>query len=256
MTASSVSNTNSDKHGFDISSATLHIIAMLFMLCDHLWATVIPGNDWLTCIGRLAFPIFAFMVVEGCFHTKSLKKYVLRLLIFAVISEIPFNMMYSSGFIFPFHQNVLWTFLIGIAAIHINELARKKDKLWLRILTAVATVVIGYLLGIIAFVDYNGAGVLTILAFYFFRGRKWWCYLGQAAALFCINFMLLSGLQYEISLFGSTVFFPQQGFALLALVPIWLYKGRQGYHSKWFQYLCYGFYPLHMLILYVIRSFI
>ncbi len=256
MTASSVSNTNSAKQGFDISSATLHVIAMLFMLCDHLWATVISGNDWLTCIGRLAFPIFAFMTVEGYFRTKNLKKYVLRLLIFAVISEIPFNLMYSSGFLFPFHQNVLWTFLIGIGAMHLNELARKKDKLWLRILTGVVTIVVGYLLGIITFVDYNGAGVLTILAFYFFRGRRWWCFIGQAAALYYINFELLSGLQYEISMFGGTVFFPQQGFALLALIPIWLYKGRQGYHSKWFQYFCYSFYPLHMLILFVVRSFI
>ena len=240
----------------EISSFVLHILAMLFMLCDHLWATVISGNDWLTCIGRLAFPIFAFMVVEGYFHTKSLKKYTLRLLIFALISEIPFNLMYSSGFVFPFHQNVLWTFLIGIGAIRLNELARKKDKLWLRILTAVVTVGIGYLLGIITFVDYNGAGVLTILAFYFFRGCKWWCFLGQAAALIYINFELLSGLHYELSLFGGTVMFPQQGIAVLALAPIWLYKGRQGYHRKWFQYLCYAFYPMHMLLLFIIRSFI
>lgn len=63
----------------EISSMTLHILAMVLMLCDHLWATVIPGNDWLTDIGRIAFPIFAFMIVEGYFHTRSLKKYVGRL---------------------------------------------------------------------------------------------------------------------------------------------------------------------------------
>ena len=61
---------------FEISSLTLHIMAMLFMVCDHLWGTIVPGNDWLTCIGRIAFPIFAFMIVEGYFHTKNLKKYV------------------------------------------------------------------------------------------------------------------------------------------------------------------------------------
>ncbi len=241
---------------FDLSSAALHIIAMLLMLCDHMWATVISGNEWMTCIGRIAFPIFAFMIVEGYMHTSNLKKYVLRMLIFAAITEIPFNLMFAGGLIYPFHQNVLWTFLLGIACIHLNEKARKNGRLWLRILTAIGTCSIGYLAGLFTFVDYNGAGVLTVLAFYFFRGRKWWNYLGQAAALIYINFGLFGGQQYEIPLFGCTFDFPQQGFAVLALIPIWLYKGRQGYHSKWFKYLCYAFYPAHMLILYIISAFL
>ena len=66
-----------------------------FMLCDHLWGISVRGNDWLTCVGRLAFPIFAFMIVEGYFHTKNLKKYVLRLLFFAVISEIPYPILHK-----------------------------------------------------------------------------------------------------------------------------------------------------------------
>ena len=108
------------KFKLETTSFSLHIMAMVFMLCDHLWGTIVPGADWLTCIGRLTFPIFAFMIVEGYFHTKNLKKYVYRLLVFAILSEIPFNLAMGSRVIYPIHQNVLWTFLIGIALIHFN----------------------------------------------------------------------------------------------------------------------------------------
>lgn len=162
------------KKRFEITSAGLHILAMALMLCDHMWATVITGSDWLTCLGRLAFPIFAFMIVEGYFHTRNLKGYVRRMLLFAVVSEIPFNLMCSGSPIYPFHQNVLWTFLMGIGAIHLNEMARRSGRTWLRILTAAGTILAGDLLGTLAMVDYFGAGVLTVLAFYFFRGRRWW----------------------------------------------------------------------------------
>ena len=72
--------TNTKK--FETTSFSLHLMAMLFMLCDHLWGTIVPGNDWLTCIGRVCFPIYAFLLVEGYFHTSNLKKFVKRLLAF------------------------------------------------------------------------------------------------------------------------------------------------------------------------------
>ena len=145
---------------FDISAAALHIIAMTLMLMDHLWATLLPAREWLTCAGRVAFPIFAFMAVEGYFHTRSFKKYILRMLLFAVLSEIPFDLMYGGTWFYP---------------------------------------------------------------------------------------VQLFGMEFELC---------QQGLALLALIPIWLYRGRQGYHSKPFQYLCYAFYPVHMLLLVVVLNFI
>ena len=233
----------------ETTSASLHGMAMVFMLCDHLWGTVIPGNDWLTCIGRLTMPIFAFLLVEGYFHTSDLKKYAGRLALFALISEIPFNLAIGGRFFFPIHQNILWSFLISLWLIHRNERAKATCKLWRRILTGAATLALGTVLGLVTFVDYYHAGILTALVFYFFRGRKWWNYAGQALCLWYLNTEVLGGLVYEFTLLGQNLVFHRQAFAMLALIPIWLYRGRQGHHSKAFQYFCYGFYPLHLLIL-------
>jgi len=245
------------KKRFGITSMWLHIIAMAFMLCDHLWGTVVPGNTWLTVIGRISFPIFSFMIVEGYFRTKSLKRYVLRLLLFAVISEIPFNLAIGSQLFYPIHQNVLWSFLISIGLIYLNELTKKIERKWLRIFIGIivgfATVLLGLLLGIITFVDFYHAGILTTLVFYFFRHRKWWCYLAQVVCLWYINTEMLGGLGYEIELFGNVIFITIQGFALLSLIPIWLYRGEQGYHAKWLQYFYYAFYPAHLLVLGIIK---
>lgn len=239
----------------ETTSFSLHIMAMVFMLCDHLWGTIIRGNDWLTCIGRLTFPIYAFLLVEGYFHTKNLKKYVTRMFLFAVISEIPFNLAMAGSIIYPFHQNVLWSFLIAIGLIHWNEKGKEK-QIWKRILIGITSICIGYIVGILTFVDYYNAGIMMVLTFYFFRGKKWWNYLGQLICLWYINFEMLGGLQYEIALFGQTYFFTRQGLALLALIPIWLYRGKQGYHSKALQYGYYAFYPLHLLILGLLKNFI
>lgn len=104
-----------------LSSFTLHVLAMILMLCDHLWATLLPGQEWLTCIGRIAFPIFAFMIAEGFYQTSNRKKYLKRMFIFALISEIPFNLIMSSGLINPFHQNVLFTFTLAILFMMLIE---------------------------------------------------------------------------------------------------------------------------------------
>ena len=243
-----------DKHRIiETTSASLHIIAMILMLCDHLWGTIVPGNDWMTCIGRISFPMFAFTIVEGYFHTSNLKNYVKRLLIFALISEIPFNLAMGSSIFYPIHQNVLWSFLISIGLIHWNEKAKVAGKNWKQVIIGCVTIILGYILGLLTMVDFYHAGILMVLVFYFFRQKKWWSYIGQVVCLWCINTELLGGYGYEIRLLGETHFIQRQAFAMLALIPIWLYRGRQGYHSKWFQYICYGFYPVHLLVLGMIK---
>ena len=247
---------SSASKNFELTAAVLHIIAMTLMLMDHLWATLLPAKEWLTCAGRVAFPIFAFMAVEGYFHTRSFKKYILRMLLFAVLSEIPFDLMYGGTWFYPVHQNVLWTFLLSLLGVWLMEQVRKKGKTWMYLLVCVLVVLAGLVLVTLCMVDYYGAGVLTVFVFYFLHGRKWWCFLGQLAALYWLNVELLGGLMYPVQLFGMEFELCQQGLALLALIPIWLYRGRQGYHSKPFQYLCYAFYPVHMLLLVVVLNFI
>ena len=243
------------KRTLETTAFSLHLMAMAFMLCDHLWATLIPGQDWMTCVGRIAFPIFAFMIVEGYFHTHDLKKYVLRLLLFALISEIPFNLMVGSSMVYPYHQNVLWTFLLGIFMIWLIERARATGKGWLLGLTVVLTGLLGAILGLLLMVDYFSVGVLTILVFYLFRGDRWYHKLFQFIMLYYLNVELMGGLGYEVTLFGHELFIQQQAFALLALLPIWMYRGRQGYHSRAYQIGCYAFYPVHLLILGLLQMY-
>lgn len=232
----------------DISSAGLHIIAMFFMLLDHMWATVTPGNDWMTCLGRIAFPIFAFMIVEGYFHTHDFRAYMKRILIFALISEIPFDFMYGASAFYPVHQNVLWNFLIALSGIHLIEKAKMSGKRWLHILTAVLVTVLCAVIAQLTMVDFYGHGTLIVFTFYFLRGRKWWNYLGQFLVMYYLN-VEIGGLCYIIEIFGREFEVVRQSFAMLSLIPIWLYRGRRGLKSKPFQYFCYAFYPLHIAVL-------
>ncbi|MBO7319578.1 MAG: hypothetical protein J6V06_06130, partial [Clostridia bacterium] len=117
------------KHPFGgLTSNMLRVIAVLLMLSDHIWATYMSFGDWMTNIGRMAFPIFAFQIAEGFVHTKNFKKYALRLLGFALITELPFNLFYSSRWFNPYHQNVLFTLLLGLMAIKVLDNLKKNHK--------------------------------------------------------------------------------------------------------------------------------
>lgn len=237
-----------------ISSSGLHILAMGLMLCDHLWAMIFPAAEWLTCLGRIAFPLFAFMIAEGYSHTHNLRRYLLRMLVGALLAEIPFDLMYGGSIFYPFHQNVLWTFLLSLLLITLIEKCRLRFKPALATLMSVGLAILGFVLGYAAMVDYYGVGILTVLTFYFFRKRNWKCRLCQFVCLYILNVKLLGGYYYDVRVFGLEIEVVQQGFALLALIPICLYRGRQGIHNKFFQIFCYVFYPAHMLLLFVLRE--
>ena len=219
-----------------MSSFALHIWAMLLMLCDHLQLTLLPDLPILRCVGRLAFPLFAFMAVEGYLHTRSLKKYLLRLLMLAVISEIPFDLLVSGSVFDPMHQNVIWTIILGLCCIRAFENISADLKKMLSAVVIIASLAAA----IIARVDYSSAGVLTLLAFYAFRGHTLWCRLMQLLSLAFINLVLLGGIEFA---------FPYQALAVLSLPIIWLYDGSQGPHNGFIKAANYLFYPAHMLIL-------
>lgn len=227
------------------NAAHLRLLALFLMLLDHLWATVVPGNLWMTCVGRLAFPIFAFQAVEGYVHTRDYRKYCRRLLVFGLVSEIPFNLMLTGSPIFPFHQNVMFTLLFGLMAIHQLDLRSQADDRKAAFSRSVKFALI-LLLGVITFPDYGGLGVLTMVAFYVVRGSRYEKPL-QLLAMIAINYYGFEGM--TIPVLNGSWELPVQAFAILALIPIWLYNGEKGRGGKALQYASYLFYPLHMLIL-------
>ncbi len=245
------SSLTADKKSWSgISSFTLHILAMLFMTCDHLWGTeLLGGYEILTCIGRLTFPIYAFMIAEGYHYTKDLKKYLKRLLIFALISEIPYNLMTESTVFYPFGQNVLWTFILSLLCMKAIDKVRENKNAVVGWLLAALVITGFYFAATLTMVDYFGDGLLMAVVFHIFRGEKWYNKLLQAVSIIYINFEMMKGFTYEFELFGYDLTFPRQGFAVLALIPIFLYKGKQGPKNKVTKYLFYAYYPAHILLL-------
>ena len=209
-----------------INSNLLKILAIIFMLLDHMWATIIPGNQWMTNVGRLAFPIFAFLIVEGFTHTSDLNKYIKRLFIFALISEIPFNLIYTGSWIFPFHQNVMFTLLLGLLCISEMDKVKNNKEIKSRI-KSILKLVLYLLISIIGFVDYGITGVLTIIVFYIFKDFKY-AWLGQLISIIFLYIVFFKGQSVVINIFDFEYFLPLQSIGILSLIPIWLYNGKKG----------------------------
>lgn len=171
------------------------MLALMFMLTERLWASIIPGNQWMNFVGKLAFPIFA------------------------LISEIPYDLFKNGMSFFPFDQNVMFTLLIGLVALELLEKYKDHDQ---KYIISFLIVFIITLIGTILFVDYGGKGVLMILSFYFFKDSK----SAQFAALVILNVFLFQGYYIPIDIFNTTIDFQTQGFAVLTLPLIWLYNDK------------------------------
>ena len=221
----------------------LKLIAICTMFIDHLGYTLFPGDLWLRCVGRVAFPIFCFLIAEGCVYTHDRKKYALRLLVFALLSEIPFNLM-NSGMIWdPYDQNVLWTLLLGAAMIACMKRAGESPwRIGLMVPFALAAEGLGS--------SYGGWGIVMIALFWLTREipRGNWL---RLAGLAVINWSISS---MHMSLLGLKV--PVQAFGVLAMIPIWAYSGEKRTGSKALAWGFYLFYPVHLLALYWLRQLV
>ncbi|MBQ3556810.1 MAG: TraX protein [Oscillospiraceae bacterium] len=216
----------------------LKLIAVVSMLIDHsalLLGAEIPLltfpllGDKITVyyimrkIGRLAFPIFCFLISEGLVHTRDRSRYILRLFCFAVISELPFNILVSGNLFYAGKQNVFFTLLLGSLLICISERERSEGE---------NAILMAFILAVAVLIkpDYGLSGVILILLIYCFRTRP---------ALQAVTaYPLLSG-----------------GFAALAaFIPINLYNHRRGFiKSPALKYAFYIFYPLHILLLAAVK---
>ena len=236
-----------------LTANMLRTIAIILMLSDHIWATYMSFGNWMTYIGRMAFPIFAFQIAEGFVHTSNFKKYALRLLGFAIITEIPFNLFYSSRFINPYHQNVLFTLLLGLLAINVID-NLKKNHTPKNIALSVLWLLLICVGSVLSFVDYGFSGMLMVVMFYILRDFPF-AFVAQLVAMILINIVFFEGQVVPVEIFGKMFEIPTQGFAVFSLIPIWLYGGKKGRSSKVLQYGFYAFYPVHMIILYLIKHF-
>lgn len=202
---------------------TLKMIAIISMLIDHIGYIFFPDLLYFRAIGRIAFPIFCFLIVEGFYHTSSHINYLTRLCIFAVISEIPFDLAFFGSVIDLQHQNVFITLALGLASLFCLE-EMNTHRIYVIALIAI------WAAAYIVQCDYGLGGVLLIGAFYLTREMPF-------IRLVLCTLILYSFGRYEL-------------FGLIAMIPVTFYNGKRGANVKM---LFYWFYPLHLLVLHFIN---
>ena len=243
----------SPRRSFSFSGTALKTIACITMLVDHIGASCIeagiltPGLDVgtlsqntlsayplyrldmvLRFTGRLAFPLFCFLLVEGFIHTHDVKRYVQRLLLFGLLSEVPFDLAFFRTPFAPQHQNVYWTLALGVLAMAGLQRFEKENGLpgWQGLVWAGGCAA----LALAANTDYHAIGVLIICTLYLTRAdRKRQCLAGAVLFLFEIT-------------------------APLAFVLVWFYNGQRGVCSPLQKKAFYWFYPVHLLVLAMITN--
>lgn len=220
-----------------ISQEWLKTIACVTMLLDHIGATFVPGYT-LRVIGRIAFPIYCFLLAEGVAYTRNPKKYGLRLLIGALLAELPFDLLFY-GELTRYHHSVMVTLLLGFVYA---VTAKQIRNLGTKILLALPFAYVAERLG----TDYGGWGIGMIALFCLSRELPYRMVI-QSVGLAAINLAMDS---IPVPVLGVGI--PIQLFAVGAMLPIFLYSGRKATKNLWLQWGFYLFYPVHLTVLLLI----
>lgn len=214
-----------------MTSFILKIFAIITMTIDHMGLTLFNNNLILRTIGRIAMPIFAFQVAIGFKKTSSKPKYILRMFITALISEFPLIFMLNSAGFAHSTLNICFTFTFALTSLYFMDLGKTNKFFFLAALFSL-------LLSLFIPMDYGLYSILLVLLFYFFDNQKLYYTFG----------MILIALTYYV--FEKSYI---QVFMLLSLPFLYLYNGKKG---KSLKYWFYAFYPLHMLIIALIRIYL
>mgnify|MGYP002127499039 FL=1 len=208
-----------------ITLFTLKIIAIITMFLDHYYR-IIGGPEWLSILGRLAFPIFAFSISEGYSHTKNVNKYLMRLLNFAIIIQLPNFLGFQE-----YPLNIFFTLALGLFCLEILD--NNKINIVVRYIVVLYLCFLAEKTGL----DYGAYGVILIILFNKLRNNKLYIFI----AFLALNLVILKiGNLSEMQI-----------YSIFSLIPIFLYNGKKGYGMKYFFYL---FYPLHFIFLYFLNE--
>lgn len=205
-----------------MTSAALQALAFVTMLIDHIGLCFFPHVPALRAVGRLSFPIFAFLLSEGFVHTRGLKKYAARLFVFAALSEVPYQLMINHRVVGPRMSNILFSLLLCLGALWCVR--QGGPWLWGAPALAVLAQAGGF--------SYGAYAVLLAVSFYLTRDKR-------PIGMLCLCVCTLLYCAYRHSLF--------QIWAVFAAVPLLLYDGRRGRRAP--RYLLYILYPAHLAVL-------
>ena len=238
-----------------ISGAVLKWTAIITMFIDHFALAVYYTalhNDFtihtnysqhyeiMRNIGRTAFPIFIFLLIEAYKHTKDAKKYMIRLIIFALVSEIPFDLAFHNKVWYPEKQNIFFTLLIGFIVIHSIEqfktlihshISSSYTLPAIEVLAYAGLIAIGCAAGYYLKVDYSYVGILAICIAWLLRDKP------VIGIVLCCFSLLLSS--------------KRELYSFIAILPIIIYNGKRGKQNKFFFYI---FYPVHLMVFWGIEK--